>query len=64
MDLPHGGFPIAKDFGGATCPKFNIVGQQEISNIDVALKIAELLGRELDYRLVGFDPERPGNVSA
>ena len=61
MDLPHGNFPIAKDFGGATCPKFNIVGQQEISNLDVALKIANVLEQELKYTLVGHDPNRPGN---
>ena len=61
MDLPHRGFPLAPDFGGATCPKFNIVGQLEISNLVVAQKIADILGKELKYTLVGHDPLRPGN---
>jgi dTDP-glucose 4,6-dehydratase len=61
MDLPHKGFEIAKDFGGATCPKFNIVGQQEISNFDVAKKIADILGKELKYTMIGYDTQRPGH---
>jgi dTDP-glucose 4,6-dehydratase len=51
MGLPHKGFPLADDFGGVTCPKFNIVGQQEISNLMVAQKIADILGRELKYNM-------------
>lgn len=61
MDLPHKGFPLADDFGGATCPKFNIVGQQEISNFDVAQKIANILGKELKYTMIGYDTQRPGH---
>ena len=61
MDLPHKEFPLAKDFGGATCPKFNIVGQQEISNFDVAQKIANILGKELKYTMIGYDTQRPGH---
>jgi dTDP-glucose 4,6-dehydratase len=61
MDLPHKGFPLPADFGGATCPKFNIVGQKEISNLEVAQKIAEIMGRELRYTMVGYDTQRPGH---
>jgi dTDP-glucose 4,6-dehydratase len=61
MDLPHKGFPLPTDFGGATCPKFNIVGQQEISNFDVAQKIASILDKELKYTMVGYDTQRPGH---
>jgi dTDP-glucose 4,6-dehydratase len=61
MDLPHKGFPLADDIGGATCPKFNIVGQQEISNLEVAQKIAAILGKELKYTMVGVDTQRPGH---
>lgn len=61
MDLPHRGFLLAQDLGGATCPKFNIVGQKEISNLEVAQKIAHILGRELKYVMVGSDTQRPGH---
>lgn len=61
MDLPHKGFPLAKDLGGATCPKFNIVGQQEISNLVVAQKVAAILRKELKYAMVGYDTQRPGH---
>jgi len=61
MDLPHKEFPLANDFGGATCPKFNIVSQQEISNFDVAQKIANILGKELKYTMIGYDTQRPGH---
>jgi dTDP-glucose 4,6-dehydratase len=61
MNLPHKGFELASDFGGATCPKFNIVGQQEISNFDVAKKIADILGKELQYTMIGYDTQRPGH---
>jgi dTDP-glucose 4,6-dehydratase len=61
MDLPHKGFPLANDFGGVTCPKFNIVGQQEISNLMVAQTIADILGKELKYTMIGYDTQRPGH---
>lgn len=61
LDLPHKGFPLAHDFGGATCPKFNIVGQREISNLEVAQKVAAIIGRELKYTMVGYDTQRPGH---
>ena len=61
MDLPHRGFPLAPDFGGASCPKFNIVGQREISNLEVAQTIANIMGRELKYTRVGYDTQRPGH---
>jgi dTDP-glucose 4,6-dehydratase len=61
MGLPHKGFPLADDFGGVTCPKFNIVGQQEISNLMVAQKIADIFDRELKYNMIGYDTQRPGH---
>jgi dTDP-glucose 4,6-dehydratase len=61
MDLPHKGFPLPPDVGGATCPKFNIVGQREISNLEVAQTIANIMGRELKYTRVGYDTQRPGH---
>ena len=61
MNLPHKGFPLADNFGGVTCPKFNIVGQQEVSNLAVAQKIAEILGQELKCTMIGYDTQRPGH---
>ena len=61
MDLPHKRFPLANDFGVITCPKFNIVGQQEISNLTVAQTIADILDRELKYTMIGYDTQRPGH---
>lgn len=60
MDLPEK-FPPAAGQGNATCPKFNIVGQREISNLEVAQKIADILGKELKYTMIGYDTQRPGH---
>jgi len=61
MNLPHKGFPLADRIGGATCPKFNIVGDTEISNLDLAYKVAEIVGKPLKYKIVSFDKQRPGH---
>ena len=61
MNLPHKEFELADDFGGATCPKFNIVGQREYSNLEVAQMIAKIMGRELKYTMIGYDTQRPGH---
>ena len=57
MNLPHGGFKLANDWG-ATCPKFNIVGQKEYSNLEVATKVAEIMGAQLKTKFVGYDSQR------
>lgn len=49
------------DYGGATCPKFNVVGRQELNNLEVAKIIAEELGKKLKYELVDFHSSRPGH---
>ena len=61
IDLPHKKFKLANDAGVASCPKFNIVGQHEVSNLDVAQKIADILGKELKYTMVSYDLQRPGH---
>ena len=61
MNLPHKGFPLPEDFGGALCPKFNIAGPQEFSNLEVAQKVADIMGVELKYQMVSFDKQRPGH---
>ena len=49
------------DFGGAKCPKFNIVGSEEIDNLQLAKTIAASQGKELKYDLVDFHSSRPGH---
>jgi len=39
--------------------KYNISGEQEVSNLDLAKMVAHMLGRELNYEMVSFCPERP-----
>tara|TARA_B100000963_G_scaffold224964_1_gene196140 strand:- start:523 stop:1554 length:1032 start_codon:yes stop_codon:yes gene_type:complete len=49
------------DFGGAKCPKFNIVGSEELNNLDLAKIIAESQGKKLKYEMVDFHSSRPGH---
>tara|TARA_B100000886_G_scaffold112513_1_gene75614 strand:+ start:12537 stop:13568 length:1032 start_codon:yes stop_codon:yes gene_type:complete len=49
------------DFGGAKCPKFNIVGSEEINNLELAKIIADSQGKELKYKMVDFHSSRPGH---
>ncbi|MBT6170311.1 MAG: NAD-dependent epimerase/dehydratase family protein, partial [Flavobacteriaceae bacterium] len=49
------------DFGGAKCPKFNIVGAEEINNLDLAQLIADSQGKDLNYKMVDFHSSRPGH---
>ena len=47
--------------GGAKCPKFNIVGSEELNNLQLAQIIAEAQDKELKYELVDFHSARPGH---
>ena len=49
------------DFGGAKCPKFNIVGAEEINNLELAQIIADSQEKELKYEMVDFHSSRPGH---
>jgi dTDP-glucose 4,6-dehydratase len=49
------------DFGGAACPKFNIVGAEELNNLQLAQLIAEAQNKPLNYQLVDFHTSRPGH---
>lgn len=40
---------------------YHIVGEREVDNLSLALMIAEVAGRELDYELVDFHSGRPGH---
>lgn len=50
-----------KDYGGAHCPKFNIVGKEEVDNLTLAKLIASAQGKELNYEMVDFHSSRPGH---
>lgn len=61
LNLPHKKFPLADTTGEFTCPKFNIVGTEEHSNLYVAQKIAKIMNKELKYKNVSYDLQRPGH---
>lgn len=56
QDYKHTG-----DYGHAKCPKFNLVGPEEIDNLSLAKMIAGAQGRELNYEMVDFHSSRPGH---
>jgi len=49
------------DWGGAKCPKFNIVGSEEFNNLELAKAIADSQNKNLKYKLVDFHSSRPGH---
>ena len=49
------------DFGNAKCPKFNLVGPEEIDNLTLAQMIAKVQNKELMYELVDNHSSRPGH---
>jgi dTDP-glucose 4,6-dehydratase len=51
---------IESDFGGAKCPKFNIMGYQEFDNLEIAKIIAKCMDKELKYKIVDINSIRPG----
>ena len=50
-----------KDFGGAKCPKFNLVGPVELDNLELGKLIGKSVGKELKYKMVDFHSSRPGH---
>ena len=49
------------DATGAKCQKFNIVGKDEINNLELAHFIAKVQNKSLDYEMVDFHSQRPGH---
>jgi dTDP-glucose 4,6-dehydratase len=43
------------------CPKFNIVGEREMSNYELAERIAQAVGKPLIFEFVDFHSSRPGH---
>lgn len=55
------GYTHLGDYGGAKCPKFNLVGPEEIDNLTLANMIANAVGKELVYEMTDFHSSRPGH---
>jgi dTDP-glucose 4,6-dehydratase len=53
--------PLRYVNGAARPPKFNVVGEREVNNLELAQFIASSLGKELKYELVSFHASRPGH---
>lgn len=53
--------PVADPLGIAKCPKFNLVGPEEIDNLSLAQMIASAQERPLLYEMVDFHSSRPGH---
>jgi len=52
---------INPDDTGAKCQKFNIVGNDEIDNLELAQFIADTQGEKLNFEMVDFHSQRPGH---
>lgn len=52
---------LKTEWGGAKCPKFNIVGAEEINNYDLAKLIADAQNKPLNYQFIDFHSSRPGH---
>ena len=46
---------------GVAGEKYNIVGEKEVSNLEMAKFIADVLGKELKYEMMDFHSSRPGH---
>jgi len=53
--------PFVQDYGGAKCPKFNLVGKEEIDNLSLAKMVAQVQNKELKYEMIDFHSARPGH---
>ncbi|UDL16818.1 UDP-glucose dehydrogenase [Arthrobacter phage Atuin] len=47
--------------GGTVPPRFHIVGEREVDNLEMAQLIAQAAGKELKYKLEDFHSSRPGH---
>ena len=41
--------------------KYNISGEKEVSNLEMAQMIARFMNKELNYEMVDFHSDRPGH---
>lgn len=53
--------PVSSYSQGINRPdRYNVVGDIELNNLELAQMVAELMGKELKYRLVNSESSRPG----
>ena len=52
---------LQPDITGAKCQKFNIVGKDEIDNLELAKFIAKTQNKNLKYEMIDFHSQRPGH---
>ena len=52
---------VGDPFEMAKCPKYNIVGKEEIDNLSLARRIANIQKKELIFEMVDFHGSRPGH---
>lgn len=45
---------------GESREKYNVVGEKELTNLELAYQIAEIVGKPLNYKLVDYRKFRPG----
>ena len=58
-NIAHGVLFLIKNGKVGDC--YNLTGEREISNLEMAQIIAQTLGRELKYEMVDFHSSRPGH---
>lgn len=46
---------------GTIGEKYNISGEQEVTNLELAQRIAQIMGKPLNYEMVDFHSKRPGH---
>lgn len=51
--------PLYGEFN--TPARYHIAGEREVNNLEMALLIAEYMGKKLDYEIVDFHSSRPGH---
>jgi dTDP-glucose 4,6-dehydratase len=56
-----GGIPMFTGHGHTRPDRFNIVGEREVSNLEMAQMIADFMGKPLLYELTDFHSSRPGH---
>ncbi len=54
-------FDSSLDKYGAKCPKLNIPGSKELSNLDIVDLISKYINKEINYELIDFHSARPGH---
>ena len=52
---------FSKYTSGMEIARYNVVGEYELNNLQLAQKVAHILGKELRYELVDFHSSRPGH---